>query len=145
MIRKGIRNNGEEETFIEELVATMRKQELANEVQGYSDYVVDDLKGKSFETYIKDKNEDLSSKLISEDDIKKSLLKFELEQESVVFDENVLDNSPIYTDDEYCTNGDISRIVQGINTGYTEEELDCTNTQESYKNLSGLSWIDYKE
>lgn len=39
------------ETIIEGLVSSLQKQELANKVQGYSDYVENDLQGKSFDSY----------------------------------------------------------------------------------------------
>lgn len=67
MVRLDLRNEtGVKETRIEELVATMRKQELANKVQNYSDYVVNDLKGKSFDSFV-DEDVDLKDKMIDPD------------------------------------------------------------------------------
>lgn len=67
MIRLDLRNEtGIKETRIEELVATMRKQELANKMQNYSDYVVNDLKGKSFDSFV-DEDVDLKDKMIDPD------------------------------------------------------------------------------
>lgn len=73
MVRKDLTNEaGVKETRIEELVAVMKRQELANSIQLYSDKMVDTYGAESFDEFV-NSDDGLTHKMINPDLVRSAI------------------------------------------------------------------------